>query len=186
MNSPGPSRTLEPTAAPAFDLRAFRRALSCFTTGVAVVTATDAESRPLGLTISSFNSVSLEPPLVLFSLARSAHSLEAMRRAQGYAVNVLAAHQRDLSDRFARALHDKWSAVAHASGHGGSRLLDGALAHFECAPYAEHDGGDHVIFVARVVRFAEAAGEPLVFFRGAYRQLADGGLKPSWPLPIHY
>ena len=169
-----------------FDLQAYRRALGCFATGVAIVTATALDGRAIGLTISSFNSVSLDPPLILFSLAKSALSLEAMQRAEGYAINILGADQRGLSDRFARSLYDKWASVEHVIGHARAPLLAGAIAHFECAPWAQHDGGDHLIFVARVLRFSDARGGPLVFFQGAYRVLADDIRPPAWPLPIHY
>jgi flavin reductase (DIM6/NTAB) family NADH-FMN oxidoreductase RutF len=92
-----------------------------------------------------------------------------MLAARGYGVNVLARDQEHLSNRFARALEDKWAGVAHTAGVEDAPLLSGAIAHFECVPYAHHDGGDHVIFLARVVRFAHSEeAEPLVFFRGAY------------------
>ena len=151
------------------DAREFRNALGHFPTGVAVVTASGAER--IGMTMSSFNSVSLDPPLVLFSVDRRSHSLAAMERAEGYAVNVLGQHQEDLSRRFARALEDKWQDVEHRPGHAEAPVLDGVVAHFECVPYARHHGGDHVIFLARVVHFEAIGGAPLVFYRGSYRRL---------------
>lgn len=166
-----------PGATPAFDSRAFRQALGHFATGVAVVTARGPGGEAIGMTMTSFNSVSLEPPLVLFSVARTAWSLPAMLAADAYAVNVLDGAQARLSDRFARASTDKWASVAHRSGAHGAPLIDGALAHFECAPWASHDGGDHVLFLARVLRFeAAGAGEPLIFFRGRYHRLAGADL----------
>ncbi|WP_407180602.1 flavin reductase family protein [Bradyrhizobium sp. STM 3562] len=166
----------------------FRRALSQFATGVAVITARGATGEAVGMTMSSFNSVSLDPPLVLFSVDRRALSLPAMRDAAGYAVNILSRQQEALSNQFAKALGDKWRDVAHSLGHAEAPLIEGALAHFECEPYAQHDGGDHVIFVGRVVRFSAREGEsPLVFFRGKYCALAEAGQRePTWPLPIHY
>lgn len=165
-----------------FDAKAFRLALSHFATGVAVTTARGLNDEAVGLTMSSFNSVSLDPPLVLFSVDRRANSLPAMLAAKGYAVNVLSRDQEGLAEVFARSLTDKWADVPHSLGHAEAPLLHGALAQFECEPYAHHDGGDHVIFIGRVVRFrAAAAGDPLVFFRGAYRGLgpaAEGG--PDW------
>jgi flavin reductase (DIM6/NTAB) family NADH-FMN oxidoreductase RutF len=137
--------------------------------------------------MSSFNSVSIDPPLILFSIDRKALSLAAMTEAKGYAVNILGNDQEHLSNQFARALGDKWSAVEHTIGHESSRLIAGALAHFECVPYAQYDGGDHVIFVGRVVRFSAHPGkDPLIFFRGAYRGLAGTESSPEWPLPMHY
>ncbi|SHI98324.1 NADH-FMN oxidoreductase RutF, flavin reductase (DIM6/NTAB) family [Roseomonas rosea] len=159
------------TEAP-FDPRALRHALGQFATGVAIVTAPGAEA-PVGMTISSFNSVSLDPPLVLFSVARSAHSLPALLDAPGYAIHVLGREQEETSGRFARALAGKWQGIGHRPGLHDAPLLDGALAHFECAAHARHDGGDHVIFLARVLRFSlRDAGEPLIFFRGRYRALS--------------
>lgn len=183
-----PHRTA-PTAPLDFDTRAFRGALGRFASGIAVVTAQDHDGTLIGLTISSFNSVSLAPPLVLFSLDRRAYSLDVMREARGYGVNLLSRTQRDLSDRFAKAQSDKWRDVAHVVSDLATPLLDGALAHFECRPYAHYDGGDHVIFVAEVLRFSASptAEEPLVFFNGRYRSLeADDCAAPSWPLPLHY
>lgn len=158
-----------------FDPRAFRLALGRFATGVAVVTASTADGAVVGMTMSSFNSVSLDPPLVLFSVARSAYSLPAMRAAKGFGINILGQHQEELSDRFARALEDKWHAVEHRRGAHDAPLLAGAIAHFECEPYARHDGGDHEIFLARVLQFSTPdAGDPLIFFRGRYHALASG------------
>ncbi len=158
-----------------FDARAFRQALGHFATGVAVITARAEDDAVVGMTMSSFNSVSLDPPLVLFSVARSAHSLPAMLAARAYGVNVLGRDQEHLSNRFSKALQDKWANVDHTLGHGETPLLTGALAHFQCVPYAHHDGGDHVIFLARVLRFAHAdAGAPLIFYRGRYHGLASG------------
>jgi flavin reductase (DIM6/NTAB) family NADH-FMN oxidoreductase RutF len=169
------------------DPRAFRQALGQFATGVAVITAEAADGHAIGLTMSSFNSVSVDPPLILFSIDRKAFSLKAMTEAKGYAVNILGRDQEHLSNKFARALDDKWAAVEHTLGHEAAPLIAGALAHFECAPYAQYDGGDHVIFVGRVVKFtAYPANEPLVFFRGAYRSLASAERSPEWPLPMHY
>jgi flavin reductase (DIM6/NTAB) family NADH-FMN oxidoreductase RutF len=169
------------------DALAFRRALGQFATGVAVITAQGADGRAIGLTMSSFNSVSVDPPLVLFSIDRKSFSLGAMTDAGGYAVNILGRDQEHLSNQFARSLADKWAAVEHTIGHMAAPLLAGAIAHFECVPYAQYDGGDHVIFVGRVVRFsAYPENEPLIFFRGAYRSLAGAERSPEWPLPMHY
>lgn len=157
------------------DPRAFRQALGHFATGIAVVTALGAGDDAIGMTMTSFNSVSLDPPLVLFSVARSAYSLPAMLAAKSYAINLLDDAQQHISDRFARASSDKWADVDHQPGLHGAPLIKDALAHFECAPYASHDGGDHVIFLARVVRFSASQGEPLIFYRGRYCRLADAG-----------
>lgn len=171
------------------DAKAFRQSLGEFATGVAVITAQGGGEELIGMTMSSFNSVSIDPPLVLFSVDRRANSLPAMLEAKGFAVNVLAREQEQISNRFARALSDKWAEVKRTVGHAEAPLITGALAHFECEPYANYDGGDHVIFVVRVLRHAVRAGNPapLIFFRGRYRDLVDETQRePSWPLPIHY
>jgi flavin reductase (DIM6/NTAB) family NADH-FMN oxidoreductase RutF len=164
-------------ASPAFTPRDLRDALGRFATGVAVVTACDRLGAPVGMTMSSFNAVSLDPPLVLFSVARTAHSLDAMQAARGFAVNILGRAQADLSQHFARAQTDKWQTVVHSPGYADAPVLADVLAHFECRPYAQHDGGDHVIFVCRVLHFATSAVEedPLIFYRGRYHTLAADG-----------
>jgi flavin reductase (DIM6/NTAB) family NADH-FMN oxidoreductase RutF len=165
--------------------RAFRRALGEFATGVAVVTARGKGEELIGMTMSSFNSVSLDPPLVLFSVDRRALSLPAMLAAQGYAVNILSRGQEDLAEAFARSLGDKWADVEHSAGLAEAPLLHGTLAHFECVPYAHHDGGDHVVFIGRVVRFTSRSDEePLVFFRGRYYGVSAGEHDPRWPPPL--
>lgn len=169
--------------------RAFRRSLGEFATGVAVVTARGKGEELIGMTMSSFNSVSVDPPLVLFSVDRKSRSLPAMRDAKGFAVNVLAREQENISNQFARALTNKWDQVKTNVGYAEAPLIAGALVHFECEPYANYDGGDHVIFVVRVVRHTARtdAPAPLIFFRGCYRDLVDESRRePSWPLPIHY
>lgn len=146
-----------------------REALGCFVTGVTVITTRDGAGEPQGLTANSFSSVSLEPPLVLFSLARTADCFAAFESANAFAVNVLRADQEDLSGRFATKDADKWSGVEWRPGHGGCPLLDGAVATFECRVAARHEGGDHVIHIGEVVGFThEPEGDPLAFFRGRY------------------
>ncbi len=157
----------------AFTERQFRDALGLFATGVAIVT-TVTDGVRLGLTVSSFNSVSLSPPLILFSVARNAHAFPAWRAATSYAVNILGEEQSAVSTRFARALTDKWDGVTPLYGRTGAPLIPNALAWFECEAYAHYDGGDHEIFVGRVLAFRTTTSHeprPLVFYRGRYRQL---------------
>ena len=154
--------------------RAFRDALGMFATGVTVVSAAGEDGEPIGLTVSSFNSVSLDPPLVLFSVDRAALSLPALRRAPGYGVSVLSAEQAELSKIFATSGAEKWAGMELEIGYGGAPLIPGAIACFECRPYAVHEGGDHEIFVAEVVAHRSVASTaPLVFFGGTYRSLAS-------------
>ena len=150
-----------------------RSTLGSFATGITVITARADDGEPIGLTISSFNSVSLDPPLILWSLSVNSPRLEAFRSASHYAVNVLAADQQWLSDRFAGRRNDRFAELPQQAGLGGAPLLEGCCAWFECANEAQYPGGDHVIFVGRVERFAQGeAQSPLIFHGGRYRQLA--------------
>ena len=159
------------------DIRSFRDALGEFATGVVVVTAVAPGGERIGFTVSSFNSVSLDPPLVLFSIARSAFSLGAFVDAKKFAVNVLHAGQEEVSSRFARALESKWSGLDWPSGRNGSPVAPEPLALFECDSYAHYDGGDHVIVVGRVTRFVKNGGrDPLLFFRGTYHKLLESNV----------
>lgn len=160
-----------------FDERKFRDALGAFATGVAVITGQTEEGERLGMTVSSFNSVSIAPPLVLFSVARRAHSFAAWAKMRTYAVNILSQQQEDISNRFARPLGDKWSGLIVLDGKTGLPVLPNALAVFECEAYARYDGGDHEIFVGRVLTLRVSAHkqeEPLIFFGGRYRRLDAG------------
>lgn len=172
---------------PAFDARAFRHALGHFPTGVCVVTSR-ADGAPIGVTVSSFNSLSLDPPLVLFSIDARAASLPLWRLVEGYAVNVLAENQKDMSDRFARSRGRKWEGTAYADGLFGAPILPGVAATLECAAWARHAAGDHDLFIAEVKRFRTFAGRrPLVFSKGRYARLEETEFAASlWPLDIHY
>ncbi len=157
-----------------FDARSFRSALGSFATGITIVSAAHPTAGLIGLTANSFNSVSLDPPLVLFSIARTANSLSAFLEAPGFAVNVLRHDQRALSDHFARGGVDKWATIPHLIGKNGAPILPGAIAAFDCERYATHDGGDHVIILGRVVAMEhDHEGEPLIYFRGRYRTLGE-------------
>ena len=149
----------------------FRKALGLFPTGVAIVSARHGDGQLLGMTVSSFNSVSLEPPLVLFAVARKAASFDSWMSVEKFGVSVLARTQDDLSSRFARSQGEKWALVRPIFGEHDVPLMPGALAAFECARYAVYDGGDHEIFVGRVLSLRAlpaATAEPLVFFGGRY------------------
>jgi flavin reductase (DIM6/NTAB) family NADH-FMN oxidoreductase RutF len=158
-----------------FTARDLRDALGCFPTGVAIITAVSEQEERLAATVSSFNSVSLDPPLVLFSLARSAKSLENWKRAKQFAVNVLGENQSDTSTRFARSMSDKWEGVDPLPATlVKAPLIRDALAHFECEMSAQHDGGDHIIFIGRVVHLSRTSlksPRPLIFACGQYRRL---------------
>ena len=144
-------------------------ALGMFATGVTIVTARSAQGVLLGLTANSFNSVSLEPPLVLWSLSQAAASLAAFRTGSHYAINVLAADQKALAERFAVRGADRWKDVGFSEGSGGAPLLHGAAATFECFNRSRYEEGDHVIFVGEVERCTHQPGaSPLLFHGGRF------------------
>src|SRR4029077_15621646 len=157
---------------PRDDQRAFRRALGQFATGVAIITARVGD-QTVGVTANSFTSVSLDPPLVLWSLESKAQSLPVFRGASHFAVNVLSADQVALSTRFARSTSDKFQAVEWRPRASGAPLIKDVAAQFECRREAEHDGGDHVILIGRVDRFARFDREVLVFAHGRYGLSVD-------------
>jgi len=163
-----------------FDAAEFRRALGSFATGVTIITTRDADGNNIGLTANSFNSVSLNPPLVLWSLAESSNSLAAFRQAAHWAVHVLAADQEPLSTRFAKRGVDKFAGLDCELGVDGVPLLRGCTARFECRTAFQYEGGDHVIFVGQVLNFTRADSAPLVFHSGRYADATrrDAGIKP--------
>lgn len=161
--------------APQIDPRELRRSLGCFPTGVAIVTTRDAAGAPVGLTISSFNSVSMDPPLILWSLGLNAASLPVFRAAGGFAINVLSADQADLPRHFSSPVEDRFSGVPWRIGAGGFPVLTEAAAVFECRTYARHDGGDHEIFLGEVLYHAASDRVPLVFGKGRLVPLATDG-----------
>ena len=157
-----------------FDARAFRNALGAFPTGVAIITTLDG-GVPVGLTCNSFAAVSLDPPLVLWSLRRESQSLRAFSEAPAFAINVLAEDQNTLSAHFASGkIADKFEGVACSAGYGGVPLIEECIARFECSTFARHEAGDHVIFIGRVERFdVGSSGDALVFYKGAYMMLTE-------------
>lgn len=158
MTAPTPP---QPARTPGFTEREFRDALGSFATGVTVVTTRTAEGALVGLTASSFNSVSLTPPLVLWSLARSASTMAAFATCTHYAVNVLSAAQVALAQQFAARGVDRFAGVDHTLSAHGIPLLNGALATFECFNRNQHVEGDHVIFVGEVEHCHRSAPESL-------------------------
>jgi len=155
----------------------FKRALSCFATGVAVVTTLDANGDKVGMTVSSFNSVSLDPPLVLWSIANDAKGYAVFTQARHFAVNVLAMHQDNLSSQFASQGGDKFNGLECRSGIDGIPILPEYAACFECRTENIFDGGDHKIIVGRVLKLEDRESDPLIYYRGRFLQ--KGGSDPG-------
>jgi flavin reductase (DIM6/NTAB) family NADH-FMN oxidoreductase RutF len=154
---------------PSFSRTEFRAALGMFATGVTIITARADNGDLVGLTANSFNSVSLEPPLVLWSLARSAASMKAFSTGSHYAINILGADQQALAKRFASKDVDRFADVAFVEGAGRAPLLAGAAATFECFNRSRYEEGDHVIFVGEVERCSHRVGaSPLLFHGGKF------------------
>lgn len=162
------------TGLPAIDAGAFRRALGHFASGVTVITGM-APDGPAGFTCQSFYSVSLDPPLISFSVRRASSTWPRLRPGGRFAVNVLAEHQAALSDAFARSSGDRWSGVAWQAGAEGNPILTGALIGIDCRIHAEIEAGDHWIVLGRVMHLHVAEttpGGPLVYYQGRYRTLS--------------
>lgn len=154
-----------------FDPQSFREALGSFVTGVTIVTARDAQGRPFGLTANSFNSVSLDPPMVLWSLSLRSGTLPVFRDATCWAVHVLAADQQAMSDRFARPGKAKFAGLEDVDGPEGAPLIAGYAARFGCTARFEYEGGDHAIFLGEVVDFDRRDVDPLIYHGGRYARL---------------
>jgi len=156
---------------PPFDSRAFRDALGCFATGVTVVTTIDGEGWPVGVTANSYNSVSLDPPMVLWSLAHRSSSMPAFMASEAFAIHVLHDAQETLAQRFARRGDDKFHGLRYRLHPRGVPLLDNCAARFLCETAHRYEGGDHIIFVGRVFDFERAEHRPLIFHRGRFARI---------------
>jgi flavin reductase (DIM6/NTAB) family NADH-FMN oxidoreductase RutF len=153
------------------DARRLRDAFGAFATGVTVVTARGDDGGRVGLTANSLTSVSLDPPLLLFCPAQTASALPVLQASKRFAINVLAVDQRAIADRFGRKNVDRF-AGAEWEDWDGLPVLSGALANFACTLFADHDGGDHRVVIGAVQRLrVNAVHDPLLYFRGAYRQV---------------
>ena len=163
MNSSSPDRILRPEE--------FRRACARYATGVTVATVEGPDGKPQGLTVNSFTSVSLEPPLLLVCIAKTATAYPAFQTAKGFAVNVLREEQIDLSQHFATSKDERFEGLAWREGLHGAPVLDGVLAVMECAMHGSFDAGDHTVFVGLVEHAESHEGAPLLYFASAYRKL---------------
>jgi flavin reductase (DIM6/NTAB) family NADH-FMN oxidoreductase RutF len=175
-----PGAELESNAS-AIDPRDFRNALGTFATGVTIITASTSEGKPYGLTCNSFASVSLNPPLVLWSLGMFSQGLTIFQNASHFAVNVLGASQQALSNKFAKSSEDKFAGVEWTPGLGEAPILAGCVANFQCRAADRYYGGDHVIFLGAVEAYAYNGGDPLLFLRGGYGRfgLPEGSVELS-------
>lgn len=151
-----------------FDARDFRQSLSMFATGVTIVTARAADETPVGITVNSFNSVSLDPPMVLWSIAKTAKSRPVFSDSGFWNVHILAANQEALSNRFARAGEDKFRDLPCETGVTNAPLIPGCSARFQCRTAFQYDGGDHIIFVGEVLAYDRSALAPLLYVTGGY------------------
>lgn len=165
-----------PEQAPDFDPKDFRHALGHFGTGVTVVTTADSSGKFYGVTVSSFNSVSLTPPLVLWSQVRGAPSHHAFLNSPYFVVNILAENQKEISNHFAKSSADKFKNIAHHLSPEGIPILEGTLGHFVCKKERDVDGGDHLIFIGQVLRYSYNTDEhmaPLFFWNGKYHHVTE-------------
>ena len=154
------------------DPRTLRDALGCFATGVTVVTCLNEHGEPAGITVNSFTSVSLDPPLLLVCLYKQAASALALAKASHFAINVLQTGQQPASITFSTRVEDRFGCTPWSRGEAGAPILKDSLGVFECENYAVYDGGDHHILVGQVVKASfDASLDPLLYFRGSYRRL---------------
>ena len=148
---------------------ALRRSLGHFATGVTVVTCCAPDGRPCGITANSFSSVSLEPPLVLWNIAKVSNSLNAYLAAEYFAIHVLRAEQQYMAEHFARTDHTRYNGIEHTVSQQNVPILPDVLARFDCRTHEIHEGGDHHIIVGEVLAHSADDGAPLLFFGGEYR-----------------
>ena len=162
-----------------FDKRTLRDAFGSFATGVTIVTTSGADGANIGLTANSFSSVSLDPPMVLWSLARTSSNIDAFRNGAHFAVHILSADQEALSARFASKVLDRFEGLAPDHGPDGIPLLQDCMARFVCKTAYQYEGGDHVIFLGEILDFSHSARKPLVFHGGRYGMLLPSQTAPA-------
>jgi flavin reductase (DIM6/NTAB) family NADH-FMN oxidoreductase RutF len=156
---------------PQIDSKEFRNALGQFATGVTVITTLDKDGNKAGMTANSFSSVSLDPMLVLWSLAKTAKTFDAFNEAERFAIHVLNSEQQAISNQFASRCDDRFEGINHTAGHGGVPVLDDYSAVFQCEIESRFEGGDHIILVGRVIDLDNKCRPPLIFHAGQYADL---------------
>ena len=168
LAQPRSKESLRPTV----DGGAMRRACGNYATGVAIVSALRTDAPPCAHTINSFSSVSLDPPLVLWSLRADSPSIRHFERGP-FAISILAEGQDDVARRFAQPIEDKFEGIAHRRGQLGAPIVDGSVAHLECLPHQHVAAGDHIIFIWHVVAVSQSLMHtPLAFYQGAFHRIA--------------
>jgi flavin reductase (DIM6/NTAB) family NADH-FMN oxidoreductase RutF len=163
----------KPQTDPELDPMALRNVMGQFATGVTVVTTVGPDGAPVGMAANSFVSVSLDPPLILWSIGLQAHSLAAFRGHTAFAINILCAGSKDLALRFARPSEDKFAGVAWTSGYAGVPVLQGAGAVLQCRTEQRLPGGDHEIYIGRVMDFHQDEKSPLLFHNGKFAKMGE-------------
>lgn len=153
------------------DKRLQRDIAGRFATGVTVITFLNQQGKPVGMTANSFTSLSLEPPLLLFCIDKSASLYDDMMKTEAFAVNILSKEQEALSRQFSKKEIDRFAGVKYSTGMLGTPILEGILAHFECKTYKFYEGGDHMIVIGEIVNGHYRDGEPLLFYCGKYKSL---------------
>ncbi len=167
------NENLPPSLTPEEDGHRYRAALGQFATGVTVITTRTDDGRPVGITVSSFASLSLDPPLVLWCLGDKSDGYEHFKRASHFSIHVLAQNQDTLALHFSKQSPNKFEGVETFAGPHDVPTLPGALARFDCIAEAQHAGGDHLIIVGRVAQYHHTKGEPLLYCSGAFGRLTD-------------
>lgn len=155
------------------DIQQFKKTLSLFPTGVCVITCQDTNSKPLGITVNSFNSVSLNPPLILWSINKDTHSADVFTSVEHFAVNMLADEQNNLSNQFASNVADRFNAVDYHVNAYNTPILGGVVAYLQCKHWQVYDGGDHHIIIGEAIHsFADAGKSALLYYQGNYASTA--------------
>lgn len=157
-----------------FDKNDFRLCMGHFATGITVITTNTSENKPCGMTVNSFSSLSLEPPLILFSVDKKASNYDNLTSCREFAVSILAESQKNISSTFANPSSINWHEISYKDGKNGSPIINGCLAYIECLNENLYEGGDHTIIIGRVTDMQIAPQEqPLIYFKGKYRKIGD-------------
>ncbi|WP_062310748.1 flavin reductase family protein [Polynucleobacter sinensis] len=156
-----------------FDSRELRNVLGCFGTGVTVVTTVANSGERIGLTANSFSSVSLDPPIVLWSLGKQSRNLSVFQESGRFVINVLGVDQLHLSNQFAKPSDDRFAGVEHSAGLGGLPVIHGCAANIECETLSAQEVGDHILFLGKIVRYSYLKKDTLLFCNGAYAKAIE-------------